>query len=42
MAEAPAAGLPITSYDSNSKGAHDYRALAREIVAKERSSKKTG
>ncbi|MCK4579300.1 MAG: ParA family protein, partial [Candidatus Marinimicrobia bacterium] len=42
LAEAPAAGLPITIYDSSSKGAQDYRALAKEIIAKEVSSKKPG
>ncbi len=32
LAEAPSAGQPIILYASNSKGADDYRALAREII----------
>jgi chromosome partitioning protein len=35
LAEAPSKGLPITTYDTSSAGAADYRALARELVAKE-------
>jgi chromosome partitioning protein len=35
LAEAPSKGLPITTYDTGSAGAADYRALARELVAKE-------
>ncbi len=35
LAEAPSEGLPITLYDRHSKGAHDYRELAREIMAGE-------
>ena len=32
LAEAPSFGLPITSYDTKSAGADDYRALAREVL----------
>jgi chromosome partitioning protein len=35
LAEAPAAGLPINLYDTRSKGALDYRALANEVMAQE-------
>ena len=31
LSEAPGFGLPITSYDPNSKGAEAYRQLAREV-----------
>ena len=31
LSEAPGFGLPITSYDPNSKGAESYRQLAREV-----------
>lgn len=34
LAEAPSFGLPITSYDTKSAGADDYRALAREVLLK--------
>lgn len=36
LAEAPVRGQPITLYDSNSPGARDYRALAKEIMAGEK------
>lgn len=36
LAEAPAHKQPITLFDSRSKGAKDYRALASEIIAAER------
>ncbi|HRK30570.1 MAG TPA: AAA family ATPase [Tepidisphaeraceae bacterium] len=32
LAESPSFGKPIISYDSASNGAHDYRALAREVM----------
>jgi chromosome partitioning protein len=35
LAEAPAYFQPITTYDSNSPGAQDYRALAAEVLAKD-------
>jgi len=35
LAECPSMGEPITSYASNSSGAEDYRALAREIIEQE-------
>lgn len=35
LAEAPSYVQPITSYDSRSNGAHDYRALAREVIKQE-------
>ncbi len=35
LSEAPGFGLPITTYDPRSKGAKAYRALAREVVARE-------
>jgi len=37
LAEAPSFGQPITLYDPRSHGAEDYRALAQEIIAQERS-----
>lgn len=36
LAEAASRHQPITLFDSNSKGAQDYRALAREIMAGEK------
>ena len=36
LAEAPGHALPIQSYDTRSRGAEDYRALAREVLARER------
>ena len=35
LAEAPSAGEPVLTYDSKSKGAIEYMALAEEITAKE-------
>jgi len=35
LAEAPGFGLPITQYDTACRGAEDYRALAREVLAME-------
>ena len=32
LAEAPSHGLPVTTYDRNSRGAHAYRAMAQEII----------
>jgi chromosome partitioning protein len=37
LAECPSFGQPITQYDPKSAGAADYRALAAEIMAQERS-----
>ena len=34
LSEAPGFGQPITIYDSKSRGAQSYRALAREVAAK--------
>jgi len=34
LSEAPGFGQPITVYDSKSRGAQSYRALAREVAAK--------
>ena len=34
LAEAPSHGLPVTAYDSKSKGAEAYIALAREFLAR--------
>jgi chromosome partitioning protein len=34
LSEAPGFGQPITIYDSRSRGAQSYRALAREVAAK--------
>lgn len=36
LAEAPSFGLPITQYAPRSRGAEDYRALAREIIRQEK------
>ncbi|MCD6351270.1 MAG: ParA family protein [Armatimonadetes bacterium] len=36
LAEAPSHGVPIITYDPRSRGAEDYRALAREVLAQER------
>lgn len=33
ISNAPGAGLPVTAYDPSSHGAHDYRAIAREVLA---------
>lgn len=35
LAEAPSHGIPITVYDSSSKGAESYRLLASELLKKE-------
>ena len=35
LGEAPSHGLPITMYDSKSKGAESYRMLAEEVMEKE-------
>ena len=35
LGEAPSYGLPITIYDSKSKGAESYRALAEQVINKE-------
>ena len=35
LGEAPSHGLPITQYDSRSKGAESYRLLAEEVIEKE-------
>lgn len=34
IADAPGAGLPVTVYDSSSRGAADYRAVAQEVLAR--------
>jgi len=34
VAEAPSHALPVTMYDTHSAGAEDYRALAREVLAR--------
>ena len=34
LAEAPSHGLPVTTYDRSSRGAHAYRAMAQEIIKK--------
>jgi chromosome partitioning protein len=34
VAEAPSHALPVTLYDTHSAGAEDYRALAREVLAR--------
>jgi chromosome partitioning protein len=34
LAEAPSHALPITAYDTSSAGAEDYRAVARELLAR--------
>ena len=35
LSEAPSHGIPITLYDSKSKGAEAYRMLAKEVIKKE-------
>ena len=35
LGEAPSYGLPITVYDTRSKGAESYRALAETVISKE-------
>jgi len=42
LAEAPGFGLPIVRYDPECHGAHDYRALAREVVAMEGAQSRPG
>jgi chromosome partitioning protein len=39
LAEAPSFGKPITSYDSKSSGAEDYRSLAMEIIKRSQCGK---
>ena len=34
VAEAPSHALPVTMYDAHSSGAEDYRAVAREVLAR--------
>ena len=34
ISEAPSHGQPVLTYDSTSKGAQSYRALAREILVR--------
>jgi len=36
LSEAPSYALPVLAYDPNSSGSEAYRALARELVARER------
>ena len=36
LSEAPGYGMPITAYDSDSKGASSYRSLAQELVRRPR------
>jgi chromosome partitioning protein len=36
LSEAPGYGMPITAYDSDSKGASSYRSLAQELVQRPR------
>ena len=38
LAECPSFGEPITTYDSKSRGAEDFRALAEEVIKQERRS----
>ncbi len=40
LAEAPSYLLPITQYDPNCNGAHDYRMLAKEVIRQERGKTK--
>ena len=35
LAEAPSHGKPVTTYDRRSRGARDYKALAREVLDQE-------
>jgi chromosome partitioning protein len=37
LAECPSFGKPITEYDPKGRGAQDYRLLAKEVIAQERS-----
>ena len=41
LAEAPSHGLPVTTYDSKSRGAEAYVALAREFLARDATSHST-
>jgi chromosome partitioning protein len=36
LSEAPSFAMPVLEYDSSSKGATAYRALAREVINKEK------
>lgn len=40
LAEAPLHGKPILEYDNHSKGAADYRSLAKELITQEKSEEK--
>ncbi|PIE83633.1 MAG: chromosome partitioning protein [Candidatus Contendobacter odensis] len=42
LAEAPSYGLSIIRYDGNSRGAHSYRALAQELLARIQQQSTTG
>jgi chromosome partitioning protein len=36
LAEAPSFGVPVLHHDRSSRGAQEYLALAREMIARER------
>ena len=40
LSEAPSYGLPIVDYDEKSKGAIEYQALAKEVLAAHASKEK--
>ena len=40
LSEAPSYGLPIVDYDEKSKGAIEYQALAKEVLAAHASEEK--
>lgn len=42
LSEAPSHGMPITTYAPDSNGARDYRALTKEIIAREGKKPETG
>jgi chromosome partitioning protein len=35
ISEAPSFAMPVLSYDSKSKGAEAYRALAQEVLSRQ-------
>jgi len=41
LSEAPSFGKPITTYDTKSYGAYDYRALAKEVIKQEKNRRNT-
>ena len=41
LSEAPSHGLPVILYDSDSRGAISHRQLAKELIARNKTSRRT-